>query len=220
MKFVQFLGAAALLAGSAAGAAVVTVSDSSGPWLGFMNVFELPSNGGGYVFGSGWGVSDLVANFNDGAGQLTLAPNSVNDPSTFWYQGGGGPGHPGNKIMDANLYIESTGGLSGQLLTFQGDVLSNTFTSAHQARIFIRDFAPDYSSVVESSISLTPGPFSVSLFTLPGATRHVQYGFQVRGENVWITDVAPFGTAVIATPAPGSLALLAMTGLMAARRRR
>ena len=31
-----------------------------------MNVFELPANGGGFVFGSAWGIADLVASFDDG----------------------------------------------------------------------------------------------------------------------------------------------------------
>ena len=35
----------------------VTV-DPLAPWNGFMNVFEIPAHGGGYVFGSGWGTVD------------------------------------------------------------------------------------------------------------------------------------------------------------------
>lgn len=210
-----------LLLASNASAAITNVSDSTGPWLGFMNVFELPANGGGYVFGSGWGVADLVATFNDGANNLTLSPNSIGDPNPFWYVGGGGPGAPGNKIMEANLYQEYTDVYNGQTLTFEGTVLSNTFTSAHTATIFIRDFAPDYSSFNQSVIPLVPGPFSFSLNADPGAGRHVQYGFQVRGENVWITDVDPFGNAVITTiPEPATLAFLGLAGLAIVRRRR
>ena len=52
---------AVLIAGalttSAANAAVVYVSDSTAPWIGFMNVYELPSNGGGFVFGKQLGSS-------------------------------------------------------------------------------------------------------------------------------------------------------------------
>ena len=210
-----------LLLASNASAAITNVSDSTGPWLGFMNVFELPANGGGYVFGSGWGVGDLVATFNDGANNLTLSPNTIGDPNPFWYVGGGGPGAPGNKIMEANLYQEYTDVYNGQTLTFEGTVLSNTFTSAHTASIFIRDFAPDYSSFNQSVIPLVPGPFSLSLNNDPGAGRHVQYGFQVRGENVWITDVDPFGNAVITTiPEPATLAFLGLAGLAIVRRRR
>ncbi len=202
-------------------AAVVT-PDSAAPWLAYMNVFELPANGGGFVFGSPWGIPDLNASFNNPAQTLTLSPNTIGDPNPFWYIGGGGPGAAGNKIMEANLYIETTGVYSGQTLTFQGDILSNTFTGAHEAIIFIKDFAPDYSSSVTTTIPITPGPFSLSLATIPDPARHVQYGFQVKGVNVWFTDTAPFGNAVISTaiPAPMSAVALLAGGAIATRRRR
>ncbi len=209
-----------LLMTPAANAVIVSVDPSGGPWLGFMNVFELPVNGGGYVFGSPWAPADLVATFDDPNNKLTLSPNTIGDASPFWYIGGGGPGAPGNKIMEANLYQEYTDVFNGQTVTFQGSVISNSFTSAHTATIFIRDFAPDYSSFNQTVISLVPGPFSLSLNADAGAGRHVQYGFQVSGENVWITDVGPFGNAMITTPEPGTLALLGFAGLAIFRRRR
>lgn len=215
------LCAAALLS-TAAHAANVSVQDSTGPWLGFMNVFELPANGGGFVFGSGWGVSDLVAEFDDGANTLTMSPNTIGDPDPFWYQGGGGPGALGNKIMEANLFLQvDDNSLAGQTVTFAGSINSNSFTSAHDSFIFIRDFAADFSSFNETIVAATPGAFSISLDTDAGLGRHVQYGFQVRGENVWVTDTAPFGNMVIGTvPAPASMALLGMGGMMMSRRRR
>ncbi len=187
-----------------------------------MNVFELPSNGGGFVFGSPWGIGDLNASFNDLSETLTLSPNTIGDPNPFWYIGGGGPGAAGNKIMEANLYIETTGVYSGQTLTFQGSILSDTFTGAHDAIIFIKDFAPDYSSSVTSSIPVAPGPFSLSLATIPDPNRHVQYGFQVKGVNVWFTDTGPFGDAVISTaiPAPASRGRARGGAVIAAKRRR
>lgn len=218
-RCVQML-AVAMIAGAAASsqAATVYVGQSGAGWNGYMNVFDL---GGNYQFGSGWGIPDLNASFNDGANKLTLSPNTIGDPNPYWYTPVGGPGAAGNKIMEANLYRQvDDGSLSGQTVTFQGTVLSNSFTSAHVAKIFIRDFAPDYSSFNESVIALTPGAFSVSLFTIPQAGRHVQYGFQVKGVNVWTTDTAPFGFAEIATiPGPATLALGAL-GLFAGRRRR
>jgi len=38
--------------------------------------------------------------------------------------------------------------------------------------------------------------------------------------NVWTTDTAPFGNAVILTPAPGAAGLMGLAGLIAGRRRR
>lgn len=212
-----FLGTSAL-----AGTVNVGIDPSSANWLGFMNVFELPENGGGFVFGSGWGVADLTASFDDGAGTLTVGPNTVGDPDPFWYQGGGGPGAAGNKIMEANLYQQVDGALAGQTVTFEGSVLSHTFTDAHNARVFIRDFAADFSSSVDVFADVdAAGNFSISLDTIDDASRHVQWGIQVSGVNVWITDVAPFGNVVFGTiPTPGSLAMLGLGGLVAARRKR
>jgi hypothetical protein len=223
MKLSQAALLVALVGCSAAQAATVGVDNSAGggitrPWLGFMNVFDL---GGGYQFSSNWGTGDLNATFNDGASTLTLSPNTIGDANPYWYQGGGGPGAPGNKIMEANLYQEdNTNVYSGTNLTFSGFVQSNTFTSAHVAKIFIRDFAPDYSSFNESTAPLVPGAFSLSLATAAGPGRHVQWGFQVKGVNVWVTDTAPFGNAVILTPAPGAAGLMGLAGLIAGRRRR
>jgi hypothetical protein len=216
------IGCGMLLCAAARVDAQVTVSvDPGATWLGFMNVSELPANGGGYVFGSGWGTADLVATF---AGPvLTLAPNSVNDVSTFWYQGGGGPGAPGNKTMEANMYVEETGPLSGQLVTFKGSVLANSLVDPYTSVAFIKDFAPDYSSNTTVTVPLTPGAFSVSLATNGAAGRHVQYGFQTVGPNVWITDAASKGSVqVVGVPEPAALTLLGIAagGLLARRRRR
>jgi len=214
---------AAMLGASAAQAVVVGAGNSGTSWLAYMNVSELPSNGGAFVFGNSWGIADLNTSFNDGAETMTFSPNTIGDPNPFWYTPAGGPGAAGNKIMEANAYYESTGLYNGQTVTFEGTVLSNTFTAAHSAIIFVKDFAPDYSSVVTSQIALTAGAFSVSLNTINDPARHIQWGIQVTGVNVWFTDTAPFGTAVISTaaiPAPGALAALGLSGLIATRRRR
>ena len=203
-----------------AGTVDVAIDDSSAPWLAYMNVFEL--DGSTFVFGSPWGIPDLTAEFDDGAGTLTMGPNTIGDPDPFWYIGGGGPGAMGNKIMEANLYQQSDGGLAGTTVTFSGTVLSTSLTDAHDARVFIRDFAADFSSSVDMFADVdAAGNFSISLDTIDDAARHVQWGIQVRGENVWITDVAPFGNIVFGTvPTPGTFALLGMGGLVATRRRR
>ncbi len=194
------LVAGALSFGTAQADVSVTL-DGSAPWQGFMNVSNLPSAGGAYQFGSPWGTGDLVAVFT--GNDLRLSPNTIGDPDPYWYIGGGGPGAPGNKIMEANMYVQQDGPYAGQTVTFSGTVLSHTFTSAHVARVFIRDFAPDFSSLVENSIPLpTSGDFSISLATINDPARHVQYGFQVTGVNVWVTDVAPFGAAVIGPMVP------------------
>ena len=208
-----------------ANAAVVTV-DPLGAWQGFMNVFETPQHGGAYQFGSGWGTADLTATFSGSV--LRLGPNTINDPSSYWYSPAGGPGAVGNKSMDANMYIETTGLYTGQTLSFTGNVLSNTlFGHVNQigngwtSVAFIKDFAPDYSSSVTVTAPLVNGVFSISLPTVNDPARHIQYGFETIGPDVWLTDVDPYGSIQITqVPEPSTVALagLALLGLMGGRR--
>jgi hypothetical protein len=212
----------ALSAHDCATAATTTVTvDPAAAWLGYMNVSELPTNGGAYVFGSAWGTPDLPATFSGPV--LTLAPNSIGDADPFWYVGGGGPGKPGNKIMGANMYVEPTGGvLSGQTVVFTGQVLTNTFTEAHTAIAFIKDFAPDYSSFNVVTVPLVEGIFTLTMDTVADPARHVQYGFETVGVNVWITDVGPYGRLeLIGIPEPASVSLAGLgVALLLSRRRK
>ena len=191
----------------------VTVTiDQSAMNFGWMNVSELPVNGGGFVFGSSWGVSDLSASFDTSGSVVTMIPNSVDDPDPFWYIGGGGPGAAGNKIMGANLFANVTGTFAGQTVTFEGNVLSNTLTSDHEVVAFIRDFVPDYSWYIESTVPLSSlGEFSVSMATINDPARHVQFGIEMTGVNVWVTDLDPFGSIVIAAiPEPATLSMIGL----------
>ena len=79
--------ACTMIAGAAQ--AVTYNVDNVNLQYGFMNVFELPSNGGGYIFGSGWGIADLNASF--ASGSWTFTPNTIGDPNPFWYTPSGGP---------------------------------------------------------------------------------------------------------------------------------
>jgi hypothetical protein len=170
-----------------------------------MNVFEIPSNGGGFVFGSPWGVSDLVVRFNDTAQTLSFAPNNINDPNPFWYSPLGGPGAVGNKRMEANLYQEQTNTLGGQTVQFSGSITGYTLASSHTVTAFIKDFAPDFSTFTESAVPVSAtGNFSISLATDPTPGRHVQWGFQMSGPCVWITDAAQFGSVTISTAPPAA----------------
>lgn len=196
---------------SPAKAADVTVNPAT-ITFGFMNVSNLPAplGDGAYQFGSPWGFADLNASFS--GSNLTLSPNTIGDANEYWYRcvapvtppNCGGPGAPGNKIMEANSYAEvNDGSLAGQTVIFSGNVISNTLTSAHVAYAFVKDFAPDYSSFVGNIIPLpASGGFSVALNTVADPARHVQYGFQMVGVNVWVTDVAPFGSVTIAPVLP------------------
>ena len=214
------------LLGTAISSNAATVGVNPGAsWIGYMNVSEIPSNGGGFLWGSGWGTADLCANWS--GPMLTLSPNTINDPNAYWYTPSGGPGSVGNKIMDANMYVETTGVFSGVALTFEGNVLANTLVGKTDANgngwtsvAFIKDFAPDYSSFNVVTTPLTPGHFDISLATVADPARHVQYGFETIGPDVWVTDLGPYGNIQI-VPEPSTLALLGL-GLVGAliRRRR
>ena len=216
------------LIGLASANAVVVSVQPGASWLGYMNVFETPQNGGAFVFGSGWGTADLTATFSGSV--LTLGPNTINDPNPFWYSPSGGPGAVGNKTMDANMYVETTGLYTGQTLTFTGDVLSNTlFGHVNQlgngwtSVAFIKDFAPDYSSSVTVTAPLNNGVFNISLATINDPGRHIQYGFETIGPDVWSTDVAPYGSIqIVAVPEPTAVGLLGLgiLGLIGCRMRK
>lgn len=190
------LVAGALFAGAARADVNITLNGAD-PYQGFMNVFNLPSAGGAYQFGSPWGTGDLVAVFT--GNNLRISPNSIGDPDPYWYTPSGGPGSTGNKIMDANMYVEPAGSLPGVTVNFTGDVLSNNLAASHIAKAFIRDFAPDFSSLNEVSVVLPAGgnSFNLSLATINDPARHVQYGFQTVGPCVWVTDVAAYGAVVV-----------------------
>src|SRR5262249_999884 len=206
--------------------AATVLVDPSASWIGYMNVFNTPQAGGAYQFGSAWGTADLTAVFSGGV--LTLGPNTINDTSSYWYKPSDGPGAVGNKSMDANMYVETTGVFTGQTLTFTGNVLANTLVG-HVNQIgngwtsvaFIKDFAPDYSSNVSVTAPLVNGVFNISLATINDPNRHIQYGFETIGPDVWATDVGPYGNIQI-IPEPSTLALtaLVLAGLLGTRRLR
>ena len=174
--------------------------DPSKTWNGFMNVFELPQNGGGYVFGQSWGTADLRASYSGST--LTLSPNIIGDPAGFWYVTTASPS-VGNKSMDASFYVEPAGSLPGVTMTFTGNVLANTLTGLANTNpagngwtcvAFIKDFAPDFSSSVTVTTTLTNGTnFRISLATINDPARHVQYGFETIGPCVWAADTALAG---------------------------
>jgi hypothetical protein len=195
----------------------ITLDPTAG-WLGYMNVFNLPSAGGGYQFGQAWGTADLCATFS--GSQLTLSPNTIGDANAYWYVGGGAPGHPGNKQMDASMYVETTGLFVGTTITFTGNVLSDTLVGHVDSQgngwssvAFIKDFAPDYSSSVAVTAPLVNGVFSLSLATINDPNRHVQYGFETVGPCVWASDPAlpGYGNVILQPVVAGVPATVTVT---------
>lgn len=207
---------ALLIAGAAVSVKAVTYTiDPGAAWLGYMNVFNTPQAGGGYQFGGSWGVADLNTSWTGPV--LSLSPNTIGDPNGYWYTPSGGPGATGNKTMAASYYQEFTGLLAGQNVTFTANVLANSLLSSVNqlgngwtSVAFIKDFAPDYSSfnVVSTPLN-TLGVFNISMATINDPARHIQFGFETVGPDVWVTDAAGYGSVQLtAVPEPTSAALL------------
>ncbi len=187
------LAAVALFAGSAFAVTNVTVNPAT-ITNGYMNVSEIPANGGAFLWGSPWGFGDLNASFSGSTFKMT--PNTIGDPDPYWYIGGGGPGAQGNKTMDAVAYAEdNVGTYAGQTVVFMGHVVNNNLAASHSVVAFIKDFAPDFSSVntVTVPVPAAGSSFSIALNTINDPARHVQYGFEMVGPCVWWTDVAAYG---------------------------
>ena len=200
--------------GASATSAVVNVTvsteisvtvDPTKPWQGYMNVYESPANGGGWLWGSGWTTTDLRAAFC--GSKLTLSPNTIGDPDPYWYVTTNSPS-VGNKLMDASFYVEPAGSLPGQLVTFSGTVQADSLLSAVNPAgdgwtvvAFIKDFTPDYSGHIEATAPMVNGAFNIQLQTSYNPANHVQYGFTVHGPCVWPTDPAlpGYGNIQIAT---------------------
>ena len=180
--------------------AIPLTIDSTTMTNGYMNVFELPANGGAFRSGQVWSVADLRATFTSGT-SVTLAPCVVSDTSSYWFTPSGRPGAAGNKSIEALVYGEANGTYAGETVRFSGTVAANTLLSGSgnwTVKAFIRDFSADYSSMIESQVPISAtGDFSVSLTAINDPTRRVQWGLKTIGPNVWITDLASKGTVVV-----------------------
>lgn len=207
-------------------AAINVTVDSSANWIGYMNVFNLPADGGAYIFGSSWGTSDLDAGYVGNNAFVTPNTNiarGVALTDTFWWKPDGSP----NKQMDANFFVESTTMPVGETLNFTGNVLSNSLVAPYTSVAFIKELDPNnnYAIVNMTTAALTPGNFSISQPITLGLL--VQYGFETIGPQSTIADPAlsqaTYGLAVIApsaVPEPSAAAFLGLLALPALRRRR
>jgi hypothetical protein len=164
-------------------------------WTGYANVFLL--DGTSYEFGSLWGLADLKSVVNAGANTVTLYPNynTYNAADPYWSNGA-----IGNKIFEGNTFVENNT-FAGQVLTFTGNVTSNTLNSAYTAVAFIKGLNPatGYSTDVFVSAPLVAGqPFSITTDTAIPAGLVVQYGFTIKGLNANPAQEAALGNVVVA----------------------
>lgn len=178
--------------------------NASDNWVGFMNVSQLPADGGGYEFGSPWVVASLKTLLNVAEGTMSLQPNfntyAENSADPYWVNQST---KEGNKNMEANTFVEPGATFNGEDLTFSGTVERNTLAAGYTADFFIKALDPDndyQDALGGSKVVALPasGSFSVSATgaeLAPGLV--IQYGFVVRGPNANPADEADLGSVRI-----------------------
>src|SRR6056297_4212038 len=177
---------------------VVVEVDAAATFTGFANVFETPANGGGFAFGSPWGVPDIKSVIDTAGNSVTLFPNfntyADNPDDPFWVDQTTGLG---NKVFEGNTFVEDAS-LAGKTVTFEGEVESYTLSPDYETRVYIKVFNSDFSELKEVSEPLTEaGPFSITFDNPEAADAVVQYGFSVTGLNANPDDEAALGNVVI-----------------------
>jgi beta-glucanase (GH16 family) len=182
--------------------------DANDNWGTYMNVYETPANGGGYLFGSSWALQDAKATLDlnvGAAGSLTLQPNfnthlnSSSDP--YWVNQSTGLG---NKELEASTFVEPGSTYLGSDFTFTGNVVSYTLDSTqYEAKVFVKalDPANGYSDVLNNSkvFDIPPsGSFSITVDSASLASGLlIQYGFSIRGINANPVNEVALGSIVI-----------------------
>jgi len=173
-------------------------------WIAYMNVFDLPQNGGAYQFGSPWALPDVKSTPDITSNTVTLQPNfntyAANPTDPFWVDQ---TTFQGNKEMEALTFVEPGASYNGVDLTFHGRVLSHTLDTNYQAKFFIKalDSTNGYSDALNGTKVFdlpTSGNFTVSVTAaqIPSGLI-VQYGYIITGRNANPLNEATLGSVVI-----------------------
>ena len=192
-SFVKAIASAAVVLSAMYAGSASADLDNPAMSKGYANIFD---TGGGYQFGSDWGVTDLKATVN--GNEVILQPNfnAYNAADAYWSDGAGG----GNKIFQANLFEEiGTTPVGTGVYTFSGYVDSDTLDAGYSKVAFIKvlDSLSGFADVLGASTALSVGAFSVSgdLTPYEGDARYIlQVGFTVQGLNANPADEDALGS--------------------------
>jgi hypothetical protein len=188
----------------------VTV-DTNNPIFGFANVFETPANGGGYVFGSPWGLPDLKTVVDSPEpNDITLQPNfnTWNPADPFWVING-----EANKWFEGNTYFEDNS-LVGQPFSFVGGCLDYTIDPVYDVVAFIKVFNGDYSVLKLETTNLVAGEnFEVTYTNVEPEDAVVQYGFWVFGPIADPANEPILGSVIVSSPIPNDICGVATPSL-------
>jgi hypothetical protein len=182
-------------------------ADASDNWIAFMNVSDLPADGGAYQFGSFWAVTDAKTTLDVASNTITLQPNfntyADNPTDPYWVNQST---LAGNKQMEASTFVEPGPTFNGSDLTFSGSVISHDLDSGYTAQFFVKalDSLAGYSDALAGAY-ITDLPMSgVFTVTVPAAELPsgllIQYGFVITGPNANPADEAALGSVVIGAP--------------------
>jgi len=224
------LTAAALIGGALQSRAQLYFSVDPGEnWYGYINYFETPANGGGYVGGFVEG-NIPTASASWGAGPslpLTMQPNTrlydenILDP--FWVNQAT---FLGNKDIEFNYYQEHIDDAQiGQSVDFYFNTLANDLPAGYEAVGFIKvlDAFATWATTQITTAPLVPGQGTTLSLVVgdPGAgTASVQAGFWVKGLAVSAGDpISLTSVQIIPEPTTFALAGLGAAALLIFRRR-
>src|SRR6056300_704226 len=144
MKRIFTLVSAFVLSMTVTTAQNVQDASASDAWIGYMNWFDLPDDGGAYQDGSFWEVAALKTTLDAGENTITLQPNfntyAENPDNPYWIDPDSGEG---NKQMEASTFVEPGDTFNEVDLTFKGHVISNDLAEGYTAQFFIKALDPD-----------------------------------------------------------------------------
>jgi len=219
---ILLLAVGAFLGGTArVNAQALVQVDPSQDWIGYINVFELPADGGAYLFGYVIGTPLLQANF---AGtNLTLNPCTYvwETLDTDWVKA---DGVTPAVNMDANFYVQDDTLVNTNVI-FVGTCRSNTLTTSpepyvtaynnvnayspsnayYTSQAFIKVYDSGYVLLASVSSNLVAGQaFSITLNTAVAGAAHAQYGFETIGPDQSTNYAFASSNVVIAVAGPSA----------------